>query len=363
MANFSDLLTILDYRGLTELYQDFARQNAGPNPFWDFYTAGVPEKMKTDDVEFIKLSAVKDPAPINYRGQPARVLQPTGKDKRRLAMLGAFNEISLGFSVLQMMRHPEQWALQDRGREEIKQQIEDFASRHAVTKRVYLAKSLLTATIYIDANGDICESNPSSGHTISTGIPSGNLTTIGGIIDKLWSDRTAKILDHLDTIAVAAEDANTEPPRHVWFNTFNKKYLRSNDQILEQYDMGRERLDNALRGDTLEINNYTFHFYGGSYTNTSGSNAYYIPRDQVIITPDPGSWYKQGEGLQLVPETFDPTTSLEGITDGWTDNYGDFAYALRNHNPPSARLYMGFNWLWGLRNPSSVYAPTVFSGV
>lgn len=372
MADLYELETILNYVALTEKYQEKGRAG-GPNPLYDFYTAGTPKPYQTDQVEFIKLGTVKDPAPLNARGNPARVLTPTGKEKRRLTMYNSFDAIRLGMDSLQMIRHPEQWSLQQKGKEEIEQQFEDFGTRHAVTKRLIVSKTLSSQFVYIDAAGDILEDSTGAVAGAATGIPSSNLSQIaktsfgmgsGNIIDKAWDDPTAKILDHLDLMNEAAEYNNAEALAHVWLHKSNKIWIRANDQILEQYGSGGgnpNRLDNDLKGDTFEFNNYTFHFYGGTYTKTDGNTGYYVPKTQAIITPDPANnnWIAVGNGMQLVCNSIDVMPASSNAMTDWDEVYGDFAYVVKNHNPPSVDLFMGFNWLFGLRNPASVFAPTV----
>lgn len=373
MADLYELETILDYRTLTETYSDYARQGS-PNPFFDFYTAGQVKPFPTDTVEFIKLSQVKDPAPTNLRGNPARMLQPTGKGKRRLTMLNMFNAMQLSMDSMQMLRKPDQWVLQSKGREEIEQQFEDFSTRQRITKQVYLAKSLQSTNIYFDANGDILESSSGAAITVPTGIATSHLDGIskttfgtgsGDVFAVSWSDPAAKILDDLDEMNEIGERLGIEPLRHVWMARQNKVYIRNNDQILDMYATAggnQSRLDNDLKGDMFEVNNYVFHFYGGTYTNTSGNAELFIDDGRVIITPDPGvnNWYVQGEGMQYVCNTLQPAQTLEQLLASFDEKYGDFAYLMPSTNPPSLTLYMGTNWLWGLRNPDSVFAPTAF---
>lgn len=397
MADLYDVKSILDYRELTEGYVAWGR-NGTPNPFFEFYTgmsapdvpdesppltgggsvsvnadgstttaAGLPQ-YPTDQVEFIKLGRVKDPAPINFRGQPARVLQPTGKSKAELAMLNSFNVISLSMDVMQMLREPDQHILQQRGRTEIAQQFEDFGTRHRVLKQVYVAKSFLGGAIYFNAEGEILESSSGAAITVQTGVPAINLgqldkadfgTGSGDIVATAWDQAGAKILTQLEDLAEATEYQNTEPLRHIWLHRSNKKWLRENTEILAFYGAGQERLDKDLLSDTFEIGNFTFHFYGGTYTAADGTTKPFIPKDQAIITPDPGGWLAQGVGLQLIPTTLDIRGTVEEAVASWQEHWGDFAYLLCDHNPASLNMYMGFNWLFGFRNPASVFAPTV----
>ncbi len=368
MAGFSELELLLDYRSLTEAYQDYGRQNGGGNPFFDFYTRGPMKNWDTDSVELIKLSRVKDPAPLNSRGNPARRLQPTGKTRRALAMINMFDVLNLKADSLQFLREPDQWLLQNGGATEIQQQLEDMAAAHVVTKHLWLAKYFGGSAIYIDANGEILESSSGAVVTVDTGVPSANQSQIdltnfgstGNAIDAAWDVAGTGILTQLDKLNhTAVEHQNSEPLRHIWCHGTARAWLRSNTEIKALYSAGMDRLDNALRGDTFEINNYVFHFFSGTYTAADGTNKPFIPLTKAIITPEPGPWIAQGNGVQIVPTTVDVQQGQFVNFAGWEKHYGDFAYFQAEHNPPSVNLFAGTNWLFGFKNPASVFVPTV----
>lgn len=398
MANLADVQSILDYRELTETYVAWGR-NGTPNPLFEFYTGmstppdppegetvvqpatdalgnptgattsapGVPQ-YSVDEVEFIKLGRVKDPAPINFRGQPARVLAPSGKDKSFLSMLTAFNAITLSGDVLQMLRAPDQWTLQQRGITEVGQQVQDFATKHRILKQVYLAKTFLGGAVYFDGDGEILESSSGAQITVQTGIPAINIGQIdkadfgtgsGDVIATAWDQAAAKIMTQLEDLSEVTEYQNTEPLRHVWLHRSNKKWFRENTEMLAFYSAGQDRLDQELMGDTFEIGEYTFHFYGGTYVAADGTTKPFIPKDKAIVTPEPGSWLAQGVGMQLIPTTLDIQSSVQDVISSWQEHWGDFAYALSTHNPIGLEMYMGFHWLFGFRNPASVFVLTV----
>lgn len=369
MADTTEAKTILDYRSLGEMYQDASRKAVENNPLFSMYGTGDGERYETDEVEFVKLSNVRDPAPLNTRDQAARAITPTGKESRKLSMFNFFNVMRLNRATYRFYRHPEQWTLQGGAEMELRQQTEDYAKKHMLTKQVLLSKYFTGQTIYISrATGDILESSSGEVYSISTGIPSANLSQIaktsfgmgsGNIIDLPWDNPAAKILDHLDLMNEAVEYQGSEPLKHVWLHRTNKIWLRNNDQILETYGMPKEsnaaRLDNELKGDTFEINNYMFHFYGGTYEASDGSISYFVPKTKAIVTPDNGDWLARGVGVQDVP------TNVGIVKDGgeWKEVYGAFSYAYETHNPPGLELYSGDNWLIGLRNPGSLFCPTV----
>ena len=367
MAGFTELESILDYRTLTEVYQEYGRQNAGTNPFYEFYTRGTSKNFDTDSVEFIKLGRVTDPAQVNYRGQPARRRQPTGKGRASLAMLNMFDVLNLKTDSLMFLRDPEQWMLQSGGASEIQQQLEDMATSHLFLKYLWVAKYFSGGAIYIDQNGDILEGSAADAITITTGIPAANQTQIdltnfggtGNAIDAAWDQSGTKILTQLDKMNDAVEYQGSEPLKHIWLHTVGKRWLRENTEILAFYTAGQERLDRAMMSETFEINGYTFHFYGGTYTAADGTVKPFIPITKAIITPEPGPWIAQGNGVQIVPKTVDLQPGEFVNFSGWDKHYGPFAYFQAEHNPPSVNCFAGDNWLYGFKNPTSVFVPTV----
>ncbi len=133
MATLYELDDVLHPQVITELY----REETGKlfsHPLLDYY--GQQAKNYTGDrFEFAYREAMKQPAPASLRGQPARILQPTGLSPRQVYMLHAFNEVSLSLDALQMIRRPSDLTTQEKGREEIVRQMEDFGARHHVFPR------------------------------------------------------------------------------------------------------------------------------------------------------------------------------------------------------------------------------------
>lgn len=368
MAGFTELEQLLDYRALTEVYSEYGRTAAGVNPLFDFYTRVPSRNFDMDEVEFIKLGTVKDPSQVNFRGNPARRRQPTGKARRALSMLNMFDVLNLKVDSLMFLREPDAWLLQQGGANEIAQQLEDMATAHRYLKWLWIAKNFTGSAVYIDANGDILESSTGAVVTIDNGLPAANQSQVdlsnfggsGNAIAAAWDVAGTKLLTQLDVLNhTCVEYQNSEPLRHIWLHPTGKAWVRQNTEILAMYDAGQERLDRALMGETFEINGYTFHFYGGTYTATDGTNKPFIPLTKAIITPEPGPWLAQGNGVQIVPKTVDVQPGEFVNFAGWDKHYGDFAYFQAEHNPPSVNCFAGTNWLWGFRNPASVFAPTV----
>lgn len=405
MADLSLMAQILDYRSLGAMYEEFGRRSSY-NPFFDYYVGdatvaaneelskvltdpdGAPEdvpmvsgagmgsveRFDTDTFEYLYLSRIKNAAPFNKPNTPARVMQPTAAGVRRDTLTYSFNQLSLGMDGLRMLREPDNWVLQRKGRTEVTKQVQDFATQHRVQKEVFL-KQAFTGNIYLNASGQILEPtipnfSSTGGPTapsgyevaISTGVPSTNVgqLPIGGtnVITAAWSNIATDILGQLDNLRVGAETLNVAPPVHVWLNAQNKGWIRNNTNI-KNYFYGIERLDRAIDTDTLQINNVQFHFYAGTYYDSTGTTQYYIPVNNAIITPELGPWFLHAQGLSYVPSTVDIAQSMDEMLNDIAEVYGDFAYAKPDHNPPSLNLFLGSKYFYGFRNPNSIFFATV----
>lgn len=392
MATFNELSQLLDYRALGAVYEELGRVGA-PNPFFASYVGdaqveasneavaildgggassdipvvssaggGSVERFDTDSVEWIYLSQVKTAAPLNKRGAAARVLQPTGTGSRKITMCHVFNELRLGMDSLRALREPDNWVLQRLGRTEVMKQLKDFATKHAVMKQIFLTKAMSDGVVYADGNGVILESSSGAELTIDLGVSSTHKSQInpggGAIIATAWDNAAAKIMTQLDNLRIQAEIENADPPRHVWLNGVARAWFRDNTELKALY-AGITPLNQLMSGDSFELNGFVFHFYSGTYTDSAGSTAYYIPPTKAIITPELGPWFMNAIGLEAIPTSIDIAGSSDEALNQIAEVYGDFAYAKLEHNPPRVSTFMGTNFIYGFRNPNSIWMPTV----
>lgn len=240
MATTYELDDILNPKVITESYREMAGQY-DENPLTKFYSTQM-KSIPGDQFEFAYRFAQKTPAPANFRGEPARVLQPTGLARTKIWMLRAFNQINLSMDALQMVRKRDDETLQEKGREEIDQQMEDFGDRHKVFRNVCLAKTLADGEVSIDPSGKVMESSSGAQYTVDFGVPASHKSQLdpgsGNIIGTAWDQAGAKILDDLDDIRNQAEIENAETPQHIWLHTTAKRWLRDNTQLQNYIQAG-----------------------------------------------------------------------------------------------------------------------------
>lgn len=373
MADLGELQVLQYPEALTELYEALGIGEVTPNPLYDFYVGGRPVgQYGVDDVTLIKLNRTEDPAPINLRGQPARVLGPIGKGQARLNMLNVFNVLKLEVDTLRGIRNPADASLQVKGRQEIEYQLANFAARHVLLKHVYVAKSLTGGMVYFDGNGDVLESSSGSVIQVPTGIPSRNQGQVtranlgggsGDVFDLPWDNPAALILTQLDELNRRHEQINNgRPLRVIWMGDHGRAWLRANEEVASHFS-STDELYAATAGEAFRVDKYEFRFINRTYEAVDGTRQPYIPETKALITPQPtdGNWIIVGEGSQYVPNSIDvakPLTVDQAIA-MWEEVYGDFAYLVADHNPLGLNMFMGFNMLFGFRNANEVFPVTV----
>lgn len=373
--DLSPVERILHPQFITEMYREEASKYF-VNPFLEFYSSQT-KNYSGDRFEFAYRSITRDPAPANFRGQPARVLQPTGLSDRKIFMLHAFNEIGLSADALQMIRDPENTYLQEKGRKEIQDQAEDFGDRHLIFRAVCMAKTFVDGEVSFNQNGDILESSSGAHYTVDFGVPDSHRDQITGASDSFSGDIIANSWDEEDSSAEtttyiadiekqltdldeAAEEANIEKPTHIWAHPSIKNYLHKNSYVQKYLQASPREAEDRLRGGMIEdLFGKTWHFFGGTYKAVDGTQKPYIPKTKLVITPDVGPWLRAANGSELI-------TPYEGLTNGimeavnkLVEVYGDFAYAKLIDNPTKLVLRMGTNFVYAFANPNAVWAPEV----
>lgn len=362
MASLYELQEILDPRVITEAYREESNRFFS-NPLVAYYGSQT-RRYAGDRFEFAYRAAMNEPAPANLRGQPARVLQPTGLAERRVYMLHAFNEVALSTDSLGVLRRPGDLSLQQKARDEIQRQFEDFGDRHLIFRAVALGKTLADGVIHFDAEGRILESSTGAAYSVDFGVPDSHRGQLdpgsGAILSLPWDNANAKILDDLDDIRAQAELERAGEPRHIWLHHSAKRFLRDNTQLKDYVDGSPDKVDRVLSGSMVEdLNGWTWHFFSGAYQAADGSIKPYIPPTKAILTPDIGPWLRAADGSELLPRFEGIRANVDDALDDLVEVFGDFAYVKLIDNPTKLVLRMGTNFVYAFANPSAVWMPTI----
>ncbi|MBX9770805.1 MAG: major capsid protein [Candidatus Obscuribacterales bacterium] len=246
----------------------------------------------------------------------------------------------------------------------VSQILEAESRRTKEFKEVALAKILLDGTVHLNGQQEILEAEANAGYqsSIDFAVPSsqrGQLNIDGtNQIGATWADVNTDIMEHLDNIVGKAGSKGCPTPKHIFANYSMKSVLRKNKSISDFIKGSPAASERTLKGETIEIGNFVWHFIPTTYPSFDGTRRPLIPTNRVIITPNfDGTWFKYYRGKKMVPtnatvDMSNPLASYEGV-------YGDFAYAGQSLNPVALQLYTGSLFLPAIVDVDAVFSPTV----
>lgn len=322
---------------------------------------GSVQRFWTDDIEYLMIGDNRDAAAFSKRGAPARVTDPVGLSKAHISLVHTFNEMRLGVDALRMLRANSDNTLQRKGQEYVQMQMLAFAKRHYMQKQVFMAKAFCDGIIYISPEGKILESSSGNAYSVDLGVDASHKSQLntgsGNLISAAWDVASTKILDHLDDISQAAQDAGVDPPVHVWLHGNARRWFRNNDQLKANWS-GITPITEIVNTNGFELNGYKFHFYSGSYTDSTGAKKPFIPTTKAIITPELGDWFFNAIGCEIIPTKIG-MGGLNAVQNDMIEVFGDFAYADIVNNPTRLSLFLGGNYMYAFREPNAVWMPTV----
>jgi len=351
-------------RFFTAAYQERADLVNTPNKLWEFYCK-TPEQQPNGVVEMVYYPTAKQVAPGNTYGAQAKTLSKVGASTKYFKPIHAFNSVSVDMASLVSLRNDSDNTLDVKGQKEVNRQFEFLSYRKRQFKSAVLAKLLSAGVAYFDSDYMLLESSSGAdtSKTIDWGVSANHKTTLNGIIGTdYWDLAATKIMTQLDNLRIQSEAENVEKPRHIWQNSTAKAYLRENTELKSFLTLNSARAEAVLNGlgDELELNDYVWHFYDGTYIGADGTTTRkFIPDNKAIITPDPGPWLKYIETSELIPTEANIDGSVQTALGWFMEMYGDYTYAAVEHNPPRLDIFDGTNFFVGLANLGSIWIPTV----
>lgn len=372
-----ELATLLDFRELTASYR--AADVLGELPFTnDFYIN--PRDTITDEVELVYFPGSTTPAPLNVRGGPSRKLQNLGGTKRYATLFYAFNSIRLDSLALRALREPESYTLQEKGRQIVENQVENFRNRHAYMKEAVIASIMTKGRVNIDADGNVLTPTVDSltgaitdaTNTVISAdftVPNsnrGNLndsTDGGAIIDSLWSNSATMISRHLDKIRYRSSKFGRPMPTEVYVHGVpGRKFLRDNAEFKEWAKYTNQRsVEEVLRGGVImDLWGWNWHFIDGTYQDSGGTYRDLLPQTSAIVCPKPGPWLRAYRGATDVPRDLNIVGDHMSVLNAYEVVYGQAAWAKLVDDPVALALYMADSFGLSFADPNAIYMPTVF---
>lgn len=359
--------TVLDARFMMEAYRERNNSSLPTNPILQHFDAAA-ENAFGDTFEVKIFPATSQPAPTNRLNSPAKVLQEIGGQKRYYTPITAFNEMYLDANTLMYLEQENNPAYQEMGREELNRQIDYFKQRHTLLRMLGLSKALFGGQIFRDVDGNITETS-STGPTVDLGVPAtrkSQLNVLGGnIISAAWDVASTKILTQIDQIKIAAEELGVEAPTDIWLHSTAKRWLRDNDEIRAYFQNKQLDPDPILTGSMYpNLGGLNWHFFDGSYTDSSGTTRSFFPKTMAVLTPPVtrGGWFRAMNGSTRVRTSGAGdryAADAASITGGSEIVYGDFFYAKEVDNPDTVVIRGGTKFLYAFANPNAIWMPTV----
>ena len=358
---------VLDARFMLEAYKQRNNSATPSNPVLDYFNQ-ASEDAFGDTFELKFYGQENRPAPTNLPGSPARTLTQVGVQKQYYTPITAFNEINFDQETVMYLEAENNPAFQDRGREEVNRQIDEFKRRHTLLRTLALSKALFGGEIFRNAAGDITET-ASTGPTVNLGVPASRksqLNVLGGnIITAAWDVASTKILTQLDQIRIAAEELGVETPTEIWLHSTAKRWLRDNDELKSYFSNKQLDPDPILAGSMYpNLGGYNWHFFDGSHLGSDGQTRSFFPKTMVSITPPVtgrGGWFRAMNGSSLVYSADGIAGDASADVANASSNivYGDYAYCKKIDNPNTIVVRGGTKFLYAFANPNSVWMPTV----
>lgn len=214
---------------------------------------------------------------------------------------------------------------------------------------------------------------------VDFGIPAGNKTTIGGIIDAEWDLAATKILNQMMELNKYSQLLTGYEIRHGWINSTTFEHMLANTQltavrgtamrVFENYQRALIETNGAARniGFTVTFPSmpmFTWHIYDGTSvnaqtdpamgSNTTSTDSMFVPDGKAIFTPEPemGGWHGMYHAAEVIKETDESAPTIKSGLSSWK---------VPTNHPPGEELAMLHNLTPLLYNPFACFYADVWS--
>ena len=274
-------------------------------------------------------------------------------------------------------------ALDSTGQNWVARQMSYAAARFANAIE-FMQSRVFRGGFSVTVNGDewVLGELSASGYTFNVDyqIPSGNKTTVGGIIDAEWDLAATKIVNHMLELNKYSQLLTGYEIRHCWINSSTFKHMLANTQLssvrgtamrmFEDYQRTLVQTNGAARNIGFTVTfpsmpQFLWHIYDATSVvasqtdpamgaNTTSTDALYVPDGKMICTPEPepGGWHGMYHAAEVIRETDESAPTIKAGLSSWS--------TPTNH-PPGEELVMLHNLVPLLYNPWSVFYVDVWS--
>ena len=351
---------ILDPRVLTSAYSQ--RPALRPTPLTDAFFVN-PEPIDGDTFRLLYDPADSEPAPANFPGAEARTVTTGDAQERVLNLFLTFNKTQFTEDVLNALREPDSFTLQQKGRREIQRVMDKFSERQRRFKELVIAKALATGAVHLNAQGQVLETAVGAAMSAGFDVASTHQGNLDGLLSDLFSDPAADIPAMLEALDDAAESENVPPPTDVWVNKLALASLRNNAKFQTWAQYNESATGQVLRGGMIEgLWGKTWHFIGTKYRAVDGSMQPFLPVTTAVFTPPPGEpWMKASSGSTVLPRSIGVMPDIDAALGNLDVVYGPFSYAKLLDDPVRVMGYLGDKFGFHFAEPNAVWQATAFA--
>lgn len=338
-----------------------------------FYS-GTPIKVEGDAGRYTLTTANRTTAKLNRHRAPARPRDLIGVGQRDVKLLSASEFIEMPTIILEALRNPTNYDMQDRGRWEVLRQVKQAKQYPENLRNIAALRAIVKGVIYADVDGNIQSTSSNADTTVDFKIPAAqqnvtisdylaSQTTYGTFPTGNWNVTSTDIMGQLLSMVQIAQAQHGYVPMNILYGRNIPGYLATNDTT--QYFAARQAggfaasyLGTADLKPDMEFGGFKwFNGMNGFQNDQNGTYMKIVGDDDIIFFPDyDESWWEWQEGTNDVPTSLQPVQGdLAAAMANYKKVYGTWAYSIVQHNPVRMDFFYGDTFLPIIKNPQVVY--------
>ncbi len=342
-----------------------------------FYS-GTPVKVEGDAGRYTLTTANRTTAKLNRKGAPARPRDLIGVGQRDVKLLSASEFIEMPAIILEALRNPTSYDLQDRGKWEVLRQVKQAKMYPENLRNIAALRAMVKGVIYADVDGNLLNSSANADTTVDFKIPAAQgggganvtisdylagQTTYGTFPVGNWNVTSTDILGQLLSMKQVAQAQHGYEPMNILYGRNIPGYLANNDttQYFAAHQAGqftKNYLGTADLKPDYEFGGFNwFNGMNGFQNDQNGTYMKIVGDDDIVFFPNADeSWWEWQEGTNDVPTNLQPIQGdLAAAMSNYKKVYGTWAYSIVQHNPVRMEMFYGDTFLPIIKNPQVVY--------
>lgn len=339
-----------------------------PEPFM------VPTRnVEGDTATYRRVNGNRRLARLCHFGSPAKRRGLVGIDEVPVKLIHSFESQGLPESVMSNLVQAATNQADAMGRQEVARQTAEFKRYFTNLRLAAVNMALCSGELHFDADGNLLPDSSGAFYSIDFGVPAGNKGQLdvfgdGALISATWSNAATDIVSQLTALKDAAARKTGYELSIALYGANVPGYLAKNNSIKEwiasNAPLARRASEKLL--DTGEIADGLLGFdwrrvSGSFYEDADGSIQPFIGDDTIVFLPAPSAdWYELYQGSKLIPRNVgrvggDATDSVNDLFRA----YGQFSYAVINHNPVEIEQFAGDTFLPLIKVPGAMFIADV----